>query len=365
MRDVSDGFLAAVLGSNEPVVSANVFLGGELVRESIRVAGGQVEFDSTRDVEAHLSIQLVDEESAGSRLAEVIHAIGMQVNVRAGFDLAGTVETVSLGWFDVYDAVSVDAWEWFDWRADAVKTSSVVSVEALDLMGVVAASPFLKPQQPTTGADAWATIQDLCVGVVSSLDPGFAAKSIPAGVVFEWDRLDAIRQIAKLWDAFPVMTPDGQLTLATEDSGDVIDDFGVRLNVASWQDRSNSQNLHNGVTFLGKDPATGAELIGTAVESDGLARWGGDFGQRPLRAASDLMTTQAMVDAAAATRLATEIASRAVVQSADALWNPAIELRDRPLLKLPDRDVDSKILGYVLPLLGGPMKVTLRLPVTL
>lgn len=365
MREVSDQFLAAVLGSNEPVVEAHVFLGGEIKRENARIAAGQVEFDSGRDVEAHLSLTLFDDESEGSRLSQVIHAIGMRVNVRAGFNMAGTVETVSLGWYDIYDVQSVDAWEWFDWRDDAVKTSSVVTLEALDLMSVVATSPFLRPVQPTAGGDAWATIQDLCAGIVSTLDPGFTAKTIPAGIVFDWDRLDAIKQVAKLWDAFPVMTPNGQLTLATEDSGDTIDDFGVRVNLASWKSRSNSQSLHNGVTFLGKDPTTGADLIGTATEASGPARWGGDFGFRPVRAASELMSTQAMVDAAALTRLETEIRSRAVSQTADALWNPAVELRDKPTLVLPDQSVDSKVLGYTLPLTGGPMSVTLRLPMTL
>lgn len=365
MRDVSDLFLAAVQGSNQPVVTADVFLGGELKRERPQIAAGQIEFDSSRDTEAHLSITLMDEDSDGSRLSQIIHAIGMRVNVRAGFDLAGTVETVSLGWYDIYDAQAVDAWEWYDWREDAVKVSSVVTIEALDLMSVVATSPFLRPTQPTAGGDAWACIQDLCAGIVSTLDPGFETKTIPAGIVFEWDRLDAIKQVARLWDAFPVMNPNGQLTLATENSGEAISDFGVRLNLAAWRSRSNSQNLHNGVTFLGRDPETGAELIGTATESDGPAAWGGHFGFRPMRAASDLMTTQAMVDAAAITRLQTEIDSRAVTQSADALWNPAVELRDRLTLRLPDIPVSSKVLGYTLPLTGGPMSVTLRLPMTL
>lgn len=364
MRDVSDAFLAAVQGSNSPVVTADIWLGGEIVREDIRIAGGQVEFDSTRDVEGRLSITLVDEQEGGSRLADVIHAIGMRVNVRAGFDMAGEIETVSMGWFDVYDTEAVDAWEWFDWHDGAVKTSSVVHVQAWDLLSVVAASPFLKPTQPTAGADAWATIEDLCLGVVQVNDPEFEAKTIPAGLVFEWERLDAIKQIARLWDAFPIVDDNGQLTLATDDSGDTIADFGVRINISAWKSKSNSADLHNGVTFIGKSPE-GVELVGTATESDGLARWGGQFGYRPMRAASDLMTTQAMVDAAAATRLATEIAARAVTQTCDALWNPAIELRDKTTLVLPDRSVESKILGYSLPLAGGPMQVTLRLPVTL
>src|SRR5690554_4607631 len=132
LRDVSDAFLFAVQGSNSPVVTADVWLGGEVVRQDVRIAGGQVEYDGSRDVKGRLSITLVDEVEGGSRLADVIHAIGMQVNVRAGFNLAGEVETVSMGWFDIYDTVSVDAWEWFDWRDGAVKTSSVVQVEALD-----------------------------------------------------------------------------------------------------------------------------------------------------------------------------------------------------------------------------------------
>lgn len=372
MRTVSDMFLAAVRGSNSPVVTADVWLGGDIVRAGIGIAGGQLTFDSTRDVEGALSIVLLDDESDGSALSKVIHAIGMRMNVRAGFELADSTETVSMGWFDIYDVKSVDAWQWFDWNLGedgepiGVKTSSVVSVEALDFMSVVANSPFLVATQPTAGADAWATIQNLCTGIVSVLDPGLPAKTIPAGLVFEWDRLAAIKQIAALWGAVkPVMTPDNQLTLVyTSDAGDVIADFGVKINIAAWQDSSNSADLHNGVTFLGKTP-DGIELVGTATESSGLSAWGGNYGYRPLRASSDLMSTQAMVDAAAATRLETEIKSRAVTQTVDALWNPAVELRDQPKLILPDRKVNTQVLGMTLPLTKGAMSVTLRLPVTL
>lgn len=367
MREVSDLFKAAVLGSNSPVVTADVWLGGDVIRANIPIAGGQVEFDSTRDVEGRLSIVLVDAVSEGSALSQVIHAIGMRVNVRAGFDLAGNTETVSMGWYDINSVDTVSAWSWFDWREDAIKTTDVVTIEALDLSSVVVGSPFLRPQQPTAGADAWATIADLCTGIVSVLDPGFPSMTIPASIVFEWDRFAAIKQIAALWGAVkPVMTPEGQLTLAyISDAGDVIDDFGVRINIASWQDSSNSADLHNGVTFIGQTP-DGQEIVGVATEQSGLAAWGGNFGYRPLREGpNSLMTTQAMVDQAAQTRLQTEIRSRAVTQTVDALWNPAVEVRDQPHLILPDREVDSQVLGCSLPLLGGPMQVTLRLPVTL
>ena len=365
-RTVSDAFAAAVLGSNEPVVWADFWLNGEVIREGLGPVAGSVEYDSTRDVEAHLSLTVEDTESEGSRLSETIHAIGMKCNVRAGFNLAGTVETVSYGWFDVSEVSAVDSWEWYDWATGATKTGSVVTVEGHDYVSVLAASDFLSPQQPAASADAWATIQDLAqTAGVSVLDPGYSAKIIPTNLVFEWGRLDAIWEIAKLWDARPVMTDAGQLTLATDSSGDTIEDFGVRVNMAAWVSESSSQNLRNGVTFLGKSPE-GLQLVGTATEDTGPARWGGPLGFRPLRAASDLMSTQEMVDAAAVTRLQTEISDRAVTQTVDALWNPAVEVRDRLTLKLPDRDEpDVQVLGTVLPLTGGAMQVTLRLPVKL
>ena len=370
MRTVSQEFQAAVLGSNTPVVTVDIWSGGEVVRANAKVMAGEVEFDSSRAIEGRLSLVVLDDESEGSRLSQVIHSIGMQANIRAGFDMAGLVETVSLGWYDIHDTKSFDAWEWYDWNLGddgkpiGTKTSSVVTIDGLDYLSVVAASPFLVPQQPVAGSDAWATIAGLCTGIVSVLDPGYAAKTIPTGLVFEWDRLKAIQAIAELWDAFPVMNNDGQLTLATEASGDAVGDFGVKVNIAAWQDSTSSTNLHNGATVLGKSPE-GTELIGTATETSGPAAWGGSFGYRPTRRTSEIMTTQAMVDAAAKADLAAEIASRAVVQTVDALWNPAVELRDRPKLTLPDRSPATKVLGYSIPLKGGAMSLTLRLPVTL
>lgn len=365
-RVASDNFAAAVLGSNEPVVTVDFWSDGEVLRSGLGPVSGQIEYDSTRPVEGHLSLVVEDSVSEGSRLSDVIHSIGVQANVRAGFRMGDLVETVSCGWFDLAETDAVDSWVYPSWSPTPFKTGSVVTVEGYDLMNVVATSPFLTPQQPAAGEDAWATIQDIVqTAGMSALDPGFEAKTIPGNLVFEWDRLDAITLIAGLWGAYPVMTADGQLTLATDSSGDSIADFGVRVNVAQWRARSKSQDLHNGVTFLGKSSA-GLQLVGTAVEESGPARWGGPFGFRPLRESSDLMTTQAMVDAAAQTRLAGEISSRTVTQTVDALWNPLVEVRDQLTLQLPDRAVSGvQVSGTVLPLTGGSMQVTLRLPVEL
>lgn len=365
-RDVSDLFLAAVAGSNTPVVTMDIYVGGEVIREGVSPVGGYIDFDSTRDVEATLvDVALIDDESDGSSLSEVIHAVGTQVNVKAGFDIAGSIETVSMGWYDVEETDTAVDWLSVDWNPTAIKGQSLVTLSGADLMSVVAKSDFLIPTQPVPGADAWATIAGLCAGIVSVLDPQFAAKTIPAtGLTFEWSRLAAVKAIAKLWDAVPVMTELGQLTLVTEASGDVISSFGMNINIAGWKDLTSSADLHNGVTFIGKD-VNDAQLIGIATEQSGIARWDGPFGRRPLQAASDLMTTQAMVDTAAVTRLATEIAGRSVVQTVDALWNPSIELRDKPELVLPDQTVTSKVLGYSLPLTGGAMQVTLRRPLVL
>lgn len=367
MRDVSTQFLAAVLGSNKPVIVADIVLEGEVIRSNAQIVGGVVEFDSGRDVEGRLSgCVVVDDDATGSALSQRVHAIGTQVNIKAGFDMAGVVETVSLGWFDVTVVETSDEWLYVDWQTKPIKGRSFLTIDGLDLMSVVARSEFLEPVQPTAGADAWTTINTLCRGIVPVLNPGFAAKTIPStGIVFEWSRLDAIKEIAKLWDAWPMMTADGQLTLATTATGDTIAPFGAKVNIAAWQDSIDSSELFNGVTAIGKSATTQVQLVGSATEVDGLARWGGPFGFRPRRESSDVWTTQAAVDAAAAALLAQEITGRAVVQKVEALWNPAVECRDITTVSLPDRTVASKVLGYELPLAGGPMTVTLRLPMTL
>lgn len=359
MRDVSERFLAAVQGSNHPVVTADVWRGGEVIRVGAQVAGGSVDFASAQAVEGSINgLTLVDDADG-----EPIDAYGCKVNVKAGFDLEGSIEQVSMGWYEIQDCTANEAWAWFDWREDAVKTSSVLQLQGVDYVATVAESDFLAPKQPVTGADAWGTIVDLCTGIVSVIDPGFAAKTIPAGLVFTYSRIDAITAIAQLWNAAPVMTSNGQLTLATEDGGDLIPAFGARINVDWWQRQSTSKDLKNGVTFTGKT-SDGIELVGYATEDSGKLRWGGDFGYRPQHQNSDLMTTQAMVDQAAQTALNTMILRRSSTQTVSALWNPAVELRDRVPLELPGLPdgTTATVAGYSLPLLGGPMSVTLRLP---
>jgi hypothetical protein len=364
-RDVSAQFVQAVLGSNNPIITVDIVNGGDVIRSGLKPVGGVIEADWSRQIETNLNgLKVVDDETNGSRLSDVIHSIGTQAIVYAGFDMAGNVETIPIGTFDIAETESIDSWQWFSWTTKALKTGSVVSMTGFDLISVVDQSDFLTPTQPTTGADAWQTIADLCVGIVSVLDPGFTSKVIPAGLTFDWSRLSAIQAIADLWDAKAVMTSLGQLTLVTDSTGEALGDFGVKINIANWQDSTSSKDIRNGITFIGRD-AKGNELIGIATEDDGLARWDGPFGRRPKQISSDVADTQAKVDAAAKTWLAREIAGRGAVQTADALWNPIVELRDLPRLVLPDSTVSSKVLGYTLPLTGGAMSVTLRRPLVL
>lgn len=359
MRDVSERFVAAAAGSNKPVVTANVWRGAELLREGVEVAGGQVEFSASRAVEGHAGVVIVDPDPG----AAPVDAFGCVVNILAGFDVAESEpEQVSLGWFEITDCTVQENWSWPRWQESGVNTGRVLSLQGVDRMSVLAVSDFLTPMQPTAGADAWQTIQDICAGIVSTLDPGFDPVVIPAtGLVFSWSRLEAVQLVAGLFDAVPIITADGQLTLMREDAGPTGELLGAQINIGQWERESSSRGVVNGVVFTGRSPE-GDELTGYATEKTGPLAWGGAFGMRPTRRHSDLMDTQQKVDAAAQTHLATLIARRSTRQVVSALWNPMWELRDRPTFRVPGTEVEARVDGYTLPLLGGDMSVTLGLP---
>lgn len=366
-RDVSDGFLSAAAGSNRPVCYADVWYDSDIIREGAFIVGGKVDWEASNAVEDRLSLVLVDRDSRGSRLSDIIHSYGCRINLRAGFDIAGTPELVSLGWFDIVETDAVEEWRWFDWTADANKISEVVTIQSEGLMSLVTKSGLFAPTQPTPGSDAWAAAQDLCLDVVSVLDPGYTAKLLPSGnsaIVFDKDRMKAIQDIAQLWGAKPVITDEGQMTFTIPGAGPVVADFGLDINVEAWRNQTSSDGLTNGVDFAGRT-AEGVDLHGYATEDSGPLFWGGPLGRRPSYAASSLMSTQAEVDAAAATELERIKRDRSATQTVKALWNPALMLRDRPTLVLPDREVDSEITRISMPLPGGQMDVTLRLPLYL
>jgi hypothetical protein len=373
VREVSAEFSAAVKGSNRPLVVADVWLGSEVLRDSVLVIGGNVEWNAENAVEESLTITLLDTKSQGSRLRDIIHAYGCRLNLRAGFDLTNDEELVSLGWFDIVTTDAVENWRWYDWQTEAVKLSEVVQIRADGLMSLVAGSELFAPTQPVPGSDAWAAIASLCLDIISTNDPELAAKALPTGasaVVFDNDRLKPIQQIAALWDAKPVVTDEGQLTLVLPDSGPEVDGYGYDVNIEQWRNQTSKTSLRNAVAFHGRSPA-GLELVGYAKEESGPLAWAGPFGRRPLHERSDLMTTQAMVDDAAVTSLARMKRERSARQTVQALWNPAQQIRDRPMLTVPGRDpVESEIVQIVLPVGappngGGPMSVTLRLPLLL
>lgn len=356
MRESSEEFLAQIYGSNSPVVVADFWVGGELVREAVPVIGGNVSADVTQGVEESLTLTVQDGD-VSDRVRDQIHAFGTQVNVRAGFD----DELVSVGWFDVYN---VEAQDSFIWLEDGQrKTGAAVTVHGAGLFGVITRSPFLLPWPQVSGADAWGVVQEMTADAgVGSVDPGFPAKTIPAGLVFDESRSGAVTKIAGLWDSKPVITSSGLLTLS-DGSGDLLPDMGVRIDILTDPVRGyDTSDLVNGVVVIGKTGA-GVELYGTAVEDTGLAAWGGPFGKRPKRVVNELMSTQSMVNSAARTYLANEIAKRSVVHNIQVLWNPLIELRDRVTAHLPSGPVEAVVQAYSLPFGGGGSSVTLRVPV--
>lgn len=375
MQSVSANFLAAVQGSTKPTFYADLWKSNNFIRTlPLEVGSCSVSFDQDSDVQGSGSIVVLDNDGTltPTSMGDNLTPFGSVVNIKAGFKLPSAVEEiVSLGWFLVQDMEIEEAWQSYSREGvtNLVRKGSRISISLVDFMQKVVDYKFLVPTQPTQ-ATAWAEIVYLVQDVVGTQTPtfsGYVDLPIPSTLTYGEDRMEAVKSLASVLAAEPVMLPNGKLTLKplnpVKSAGITAPTFGWNINVTQYKKSLSRDDVYNIVVARGKSDNDNVGLIAYAIKTDGPTSFYGAVGPRPIFYDTDLLTSNIAVKAYADAQLATLAVRQSQVVPISALPNPAIELGDYADLTIQGakQPVSARVVGFTYKDIGE-MDVSLSMP---
>ena len=377
MQTVSANFLAAAQGSNTPVYQVDLWYGGAFVAtlptESVSVA-----YDANQNVQGTCSVVVLDADGlyTPASMGDPLTPFGGELNIKAGFNIRGVVETVSLGWFPIWSISVEDAWssmqDQLTGNTALVRRGSRISVSGRDRMQKVADFKFLVPTAPNE-LTAWAEIAYLVKDILPTTIPSFVTTSgdiaIPTTLTYGEDRLEAVKALAAVFAAEPVMTASGALTLRkinpTQDATNTAPTFGWTVNITDYKKTLTRDGVNNIVVVRGKD-SNGVSVITYAIQDSGPTSFYGAMGPRPVFYDTELVNTRQGLQDYANAQLATTASQNTQTVPIKALPNPAIELGDYVSFQTAETStalasVTCRIIGYTIAS-GNEMSVNLSMP---
>jgi hypothetical protein len=372
MQTVSSNFLAAVKGSTSPVFYADLWKDNSLIA-TLPLEDGEVSFDADSDVQGAIKLTVADKDGTltPTSIGSPLTPFGSVVNIRAGFKIAGVEEVVSLGWYVIWDMEIEEAWKTYtgpSGESILTRNGSRITLTGRDLMQKVADYKFLVPTAPTQ-ATAWAEIVWLVSDVVATETPswaGYSDLSIPSTLTYGEDRLEAVKALAAVLGAEPVMTPAGKLTLRLLNPAQVASNtaptFGWNINVSKYRKSLSRDGVYNIVVARGKNTQQ-LNVVAYSILTDGPTSFYSSFGPRPVFYDTDLLNTVASIQSYADAQLQTIGQRNTQKVPITALPNPAIELGDYASLTVQGatNPLTCRVVGFTYKS-RGEMEVTLSMP---
>jgi len=334
-RQVADA-LAGSQGEVRLVVDA--WRGGVTVAEDLPVAEWEISWDVTRQVQAQARVTVSDESGVLAPWApdDPLGAGGTRLRCR--YRMVDVGQDVQLEWLRLVRPETVESWRIHPRTLAWLSTGATVTLGAESLTWQARAERFLGPQSPQVTASTLAEVARLLQDIVPlGSTAGITDKPVSSTVIYGSGRMDAVEDLLASLDATHRMSADGLLDVVpiAGAAGDptflVGGDEGVLVDVSRSQD---AEGLYNAAVST-STTEDGKQLVGIATLNDSALRFGGPHGRIPAFHGANLAKTQAMVDADAATYLATRTTAQRAVLPVTCLPNPALQVRDPVRLMIP------------------------------
>jgi hypothetical protein len=371
MRSTDATVQAVFDGSFTLTATVDAWLDGEPLAEDLPIVDGTVTWDWDTDVQASLSLTVADPAGilAPTLPGDPLAVFGQELHLSMQASGPGSEDTPSIGvgWFRIQTSVADEQWQRTrsgGWR----RGGGTVEVAALDRMQILADYTFLAPSQPPTSATIISEIRRLVDGRVpiADVDQTLTDSTVPAGTIYQDDRVAAIQELARTIGGTLVVDSDGSLRLRqpTQFGAAPVWTFeaGARGGLLSVKTSMTRDGVINAVIATGETDTDKAPVQGIAYDLDPSSptRWDGPFGPVPLHYSSPLLTTPGQAGQAAKTRLNNYRRGREREFTVSTVPNFLLELDDPVRVILPDRVVDGRVVSITLPLKPGPMSVTVR-----
>jgi hypothetical protein len=371
VRSADPTLTAVFTGTYQLQAFADAWYDGEAVYEGLPIIGGTIEWDADADVQATLTLTVGDPDGRLCPVAptDPLAVFGQEVQVSMsalGVGLTAT-DPIAVGRFRIQASTAAERWlrtPSGGWRHGG----ATVEVTALDRMQILADYRFLAPSQPPAGATVLTEIDRLVEDLIpiGDVDAALTNTTVPAGTVYEEDRVAALADLARSIGGELVLDAQGSLRLRrpTQFGADPVWTFGVGAggDVMAYASTMTRDGVVNAVVATGETDSDRAPVQGVAYDTDPSSptRWDGPFGRVPLRYSSPLLTTPGAAGAAARTRLNNLRRGRDREIEISTVPNFLLELDDPVLVQLPTRSILGRVVGLRLPLTPGLMTVTVR-----
>lgn len=364
MRPTSDAW-RALIGYSHPIVTViESWLGPSQLAAHVPITAGRVAFDDTAVVKGRLTLTVPAHtpgqrwDPAGNPLAP-LGAYGQRLHLRTGIGYpTGELELLDLGWYLITG-----------WRRD--EDQATVAVEALDLAQLVLDDRLTAPSSPPPGATFASEFGRLLAGILPvSIPAGFPDRPIASTVVWERDRDKALADLCDAWPARWYVGDDGAAHVAATygpvsetTPPDLTLTDGAAGTVTARARGAQRGALFNRIVVDGKAPDDATprpHAVAEITSASSPIRAAGPYGRVTRFYASDLVTSQAQADDAAASMLV-RYASAGRTEPVRAVPDPSIQLGDVTRVLTQDGDrYTARVEHITLPLTArdGPMEVT-------
>lgn len=360
--------LAATLAASHEVVSrVDLWYAGRLVAAGLPLVDGQVQQDADDDIRARLTCtiacptgELVPDGANG------LTPFGGELHVQRGVRVpGGAVELVSLGWFRIQQTDAEEAYRRN--RAGAwVSGGASIEVEALDRMSAVDDSRLLAAGKPPRGATCLSEIRRLVRGLLPVSTFDIDDEPVPAGLVYEESRLEAVAALADAVEAKAYAGPDGTLTMTNVAPVDPVWTFagteaGGLLAVSQVASRDGA---YNAVVARGEadgdKPAV--QAVAYDVTPNSPTRWDGPYGRVPTFYSSPLIKSVKQAQRAAKTRMDSLVRGRERLYRIEAVPVPFLQPLDSVTVSTPRVRFTGQLVSIDMPLTaeGGAAVYTVR-----
>jgi hypothetical protein len=322
----------ALISHSHPVITViSSWLGGVQLADSLPIVAGKVAFDDTAVVKRRLSLTVPARtpdrrwDPAGDPTAP-LGAYGQRLHVYSGVGLpGGTVELLDLGWY------LITGWK----RSEE---SATVTVEALDLARLLVDDRLPAPESPPAGATFTSEFRRLVEPILPvSIPAGFPDRAMSGTIVWDRDRDKALANLCAAWPARWYVDDTGTARVAAPYTAvsdatppDLVLTDGQAGTVVARARQGDRGAMYNRIVVDGKaadDTSAPPHAVAEITAAGSPIRATGPYGRVTRFYTSDLLTTQAQADAAAASMLIT-YSSVGRSEPVKAVPDPAVQLGD-------------------------------------
>lgn len=348
--ELLDGDVAGSGAADRIVVHA--WRGGQLLVSDLPVRSFSLGWDDSRQVQGQASFTFADPGGslAPRSLDGALAPFGSQLQVTWVSGASGI--EVPLGWWRIRSTDPTEQWvvrrNAAGERVPVPGGGGVVEVAADELLCIPASLDRLDAETVPAGATCLGEVERLLEGIMPvDVDDAIEDKPVPASLVYEEGRMDAVEDHLGRVGARYRMGPGGELEVVPEAGvGPVWTVEGGESGALISLGRSYSdQSVYNAAVSTSQTD-DGEQLVGRAYRDEGPLAYEGPFG-RVIIFHQAIATTQSGVEADARTLLANRHQTSEVPLSVACLLHPGLQINDIVTLIAPSSQGMVELPGRV------------------